>query len=268
MPMPWFRLYSEAHDDRKIAHTARDTGLSKTLVLGTWVSLLCLANQSPERGLLLVGANIPYTLQELAAEIGPDEQQFGMILASFEKFGMVGQSGGIYYITQWTKRQFSSDSSTKRVQRHREKKRQETEEGNGLDTTDWNSSQETFPGDVSMKRTPSSDSNLFCSISNDRQEEEGKVCAAWAEIRGGSLNSFEAEEIGYLIEQYDPARVLAGIKEAVSSNRYDNVSLNFLKKILSSPRRKAGPPVAGDVVDIATGPVAGDVVTAGTEGVS
>jgi hypothetical protein len=33
---PWFRFYSEALNDRKIARVARTTGKDRALVLGVW----------------------------------------------------------------------------------------------------------------------------------------------------------------------------------------------------------------------------------------
>jgi hypothetical protein len=56
--MPWFRFYSEALSDRKLDWIVQDSGLPRLTVLGAWTALLAMANDSPERGRLLVGRGL------------------------------------------------------------------------------------------------------------------------------------------------------------------------------------------------------------------
>jgi len=124
MPMPWFRLYSELLTDRKITYTARMTGQSRVVVVGTWAGLLCLANDSPERGTLLLAPGMPYTVEDLAEEVGTDTETCAQLIEAFETLQMLTQNDGVWYITQWQSRQFQSDDSTARVQAWRERKAQ------------------------------------------------------------------------------------------------------------------------------------------------
>jgi hypothetical protein len=50
--MPWFRSYSEALSDPKITRISGSMQLPKAHVLGVWLTLLAMANRSPERGCL------------------------------------------------------------------------------------------------------------------------------------------------------------------------------------------------------------------------
>ena len=47
MPNPWFRFYSETLRDRKLERIARVTGQPRALIIGVWVTILSLANDSP-----------------------------------------------------------------------------------------------------------------------------------------------------------------------------------------------------------------------------
>ena len=120
--MPWFRFYSEALDDRKIARAVRLSGQPKACVLGVWLTLLCLANESPERGRLMISDDIWMDEDEILAETGLDPVAFGKIASAFQQLGMLNIGAG-YELPNWDKRQFPSDNSTERVRRHRAKKR-------------------------------------------------------------------------------------------------------------------------------------------------
>lgn len=232
MGMPWFRMYSEVLDDRKLVYAARDVGESRALVLGIWTGLLCLASQAPTRGLLLIAENVPYSKENLADELGVELPVFEATLNAFVKFNMVGLEGEIYYIAQWHKRQFASDNAYARVKKYREKKK-ETEP---LPAEKQNN--ETYHGSSSPF-----DMNMICSglVCSDLPEEgnesnaEAEVCRAWAEIRGGSLNSLEVDELGFLIEDHGAEAVLEGIRTVVKANRAGKPNINFLSKILRDP---------------------------------
>jgi len=122
---PWFRFYSETLSDRKIDRICRATEHPKCTVIGAWSILMSLANDSPIRGVLLLTEEMPFTLEDLADEMGLPVNTATVLLDEFQRFNMLYQNDGTYYLTNWDKRQFSSDSSTRRVQKHREQKRQE-----------------------------------------------------------------------------------------------------------------------------------------------
>lgn len=125
--MDWFRVYSELRTDPKLRRVARVTGESKLTVVGAWVTLLCLANDSPERGQLLISAGMPFLAEELIAELDLDSERGQRLLDAFLDVNMLTLAeDGTYIITNWSKRQFNSDNSTGRVRRHRAKKQAES----------------------------------------------------------------------------------------------------------------------------------------------
>ena len=125
MANQWFRFYSETLRDRKLERIARATGNDKVTLLGIWITLLSLANDSPERGVLLLVDNIPLTFDDFCYETEIESDQLQPIIDRFIKFDMLSCDDGIYYITNWGKRQFKSDTSKERVQRYRERKAKE-----------------------------------------------------------------------------------------------------------------------------------------------
>lgn len=148
MPTPWFRFYSETLSDRKIERVCRTTGQPKALILGAWATLLSFANESPIRGALLLTEDIPWTAADLAAETGLNDEALNAILVEFERMKMIVINDGIYHITNWDKRQFASDNSTKRVRRHRERQRNDAEEENDSDSNDDETLQERYSNDT------------------------------------------------------------------------------------------------------------------------
>ena len=121
--MPWFRLYSEILDDKKIKRICRATGHTKAMVIGVWVCLLSLANESSERGSLLISENIPYDLDDLSSETELPEDQLDALLKAFERYDMLRyDSKDGWAILNWNDRQFKSDNSIDRVQKYREKR--------------------------------------------------------------------------------------------------------------------------------------------------
>ena len=148
--MPWFRMYTEIKSDpklRRLDHAAR----------WLWVTILCLASESPERGKLLISEGLPYNVAEIAREADLPEQDVETYLAQMESpLNMVTWDGETLEVTNWEKRQFTSDNSTARVQRYREKQKQEDEtfpkrSGNALDT---DTETETEKDKESSQNTP------------------------------------------------------------------------------------------------------------------
>jgi len=119
MTHPWFRFYSEALNDRKITRICRDTNIPKATVLGTWVTILALVNDSPERGILLLTDDVPVTAEDLRFELGLDPETFAALLTAFDRLAMMREGNRGYEVVNWDKRQFQSDNSTDRVRKHR-----------------------------------------------------------------------------------------------------------------------------------------------------
>ena len=117
--MDWFRFYSAALTDTKLGKLARQLSAPRALVLGVWATLLGLASESPERGRLLISANVPVDVGDIEALTGIENAKEW--LGEMQALGMVDLDGGVWEIVNWDRRQFGSDNSTERVRRHREK---------------------------------------------------------------------------------------------------------------------------------------------------
>lgn len=118
--MPWFRVYSEVLHDRKLRKVCQLCRQPKAVVLGVWITLLAIASESPERGRLLIGAELPLDLEDLAEETGLPIAELDALMTTFKSLGMVLETGDI---ARWDERQFKSDHSTARVRRWRQKQR-------------------------------------------------------------------------------------------------------------------------------------------------
>lgn len=112
---PWFRFYCEALHDRKLRRL-------KPEYRWLWVAVLACARQSPVPGYLLLNEHEPITLADLAddAAMKPLAVKSGM--EQIEWLGMVhvDDSTGAWCVTKWNERQYESDQSADRMQRHRE----------------------------------------------------------------------------------------------------------------------------------------------------
>lgn len=119
--LPWFRTYIEAATDPKFDLIAAQTGIHQLTVFGAWFKLLCIAGGSPVRGSLYVTALKRYSNNDVAMllRLGNKECE-DLIQAFIEMDMMTTDQSGALVVTNWNKRQFESDNSTKRVQKHRE----------------------------------------------------------------------------------------------------------------------------------------------------
>jgi hypothetical protein len=109
--MKWFRFYDEFLDDTKVAMMSDTDQL-------LWVKALCLANSDKQRG------HIKLSDEEICWKLRILIEQWRSAIDKFRAKGMIEHCEGGYKITNWTDRQFCSDSSTERVATHREKKKQ------------------------------------------------------------------------------------------------------------------------------------------------
>lgn len=118
--MNWFRFYSETIRDGKIRRVARKAGETPLHVIGVWSVLLSIASESQQRGTLLLG-NDPVTVDDIEDVTGCNVSE---TLHEMVQVGMLAFDGEVYSIPAWGKRQYESDNSTPRVQKHRQNKKQ------------------------------------------------------------------------------------------------------------------------------------------------
>lgn len=159
--MPWFRVYSEAIHDRKLRRVARQTSQPWPLVFGAWVGMLCLANESPQRGRILIGEDMPMEHDEIAEELQLDMSTYRTLWRAFEEAGMVADNGNGVTICKWEERQFKSDNSTERVRRHRRKKakrdsNKQAQQGETLQERSDETFQNRYRSDTEQIRTDQS----------------------------------------------------------------------------------------------------------------
>lgn len=125
--MPWFRVYSEIHNDIKIKRIHAKTKQPKATIIGVFVILMAIANESSERGKLLVAENLPYTIDDLINETDLDKDTLEEILNEFRNLEMLSEEDCLE-IKNWGKRQYKSDNITSRVESFRGKPEPDPEE--------------------------------------------------------------------------------------------------------------------------------------------
>lgn len=118
--MPWFRMYSDILGDKKIKRIHAATGKPRALIVGVWTAMMAMANDSCERGTLLISESIPVSLDDISEETDVDLETLKEMMGYFKELEMVNGNGAMV-IKNWQKRQFKSDNSTERSRRAREK---------------------------------------------------------------------------------------------------------------------------------------------------
>ena len=220
MPMPWFRVYSETLNDRKLTRAARVTGLQQPTILGFWIGILCLANDSPQRGKLLLAKDLPLTTDDIAEELGADASELAAAMDAFATLEMICKQGDMWQITKWNSRQFVSDNSTERVRKHRAQ--QTTQQTRNVT--------ETFPSNA-----PDTEADTDTEADADADATRAATAAVfthWQSARGGATTALDCEQVGDMCDEYTPEWVDAAILEANKSKRSGLPSLNFLRAIL------------------------------------
>lgn len=112
--MEWFRLYNEFRADAKLVSFTKAQRYD-------FLSLLCLASESQERG------TIHLEDEDLAATLGLSDDEWRAFRTKLERKNMVHGENGSLVITNWQTRQKASDSSLERVKRYRERNKPVTE---------------------------------------------------------------------------------------------------------------------------------------------
>lgn len=199
--MPWFRLYSEILDDRKLKRITRTTRNPKALVLGTWVTLLALASQSDNRGRLEISAGMPYEFDDLIDETGLEPESLQAILEAMISQELVtyDREALTYEITNWDERQFESDSSTERTRKYRARKKQDqpSQETEGNVTgTSQERHRDALDTDTDTESDKDKDKELISTHANEKNQESQKN-------QEGSINASHVPSIGTTGDELD-----------------------------------------------------------------
>lgn len=116
--LPWVRLYTETTKDPKI----RRRPVAERWV---WMSVLCLAGESPVRGTLLVTESSPITEQDIADDANVPLRTVRQAMAGFTQDDMIHVDLDLsaWVVTKWDERQPQSDASAAdRQRKHRQRK--------------------------------------------------------------------------------------------------------------------------------------------------
>lgn len=113
----WFRCYTDIKRDRKL----RRLPIAHRWI---WVAVMAMAKESPIQGRLLISENIPATIEDIADEAAADIEETEKAIQKFIEQDMLHEENGVLVLTNWGKRQYTSDNSTKRVRKHRQRKKE------------------------------------------------------------------------------------------------------------------------------------------------
>ena len=112
--MSWFRLYTEVMDDPKVMQL-------DPKVFRAWIVCLCLAKEGND------GYGVIPSTSTVAFKLHVPEATAKKYVDELTGRGLVDVSGNVSTPHNWSGRQYSSDVSTTRVQRFRNKQRNDSE---------------------------------------------------------------------------------------------------------------------------------------------
>lgn len=109
----WYRAYEGTVTDPKLSEAAMEAGTSRSVAIAAWHLILenaCSLND---------GGRIEVSPRRIAAALCEPLAPIEMLHSSFVALGLISGT----HVAAWARRQFESDSSTERSQRHRAKKK-------------------------------------------------------------------------------------------------------------------------------------------------
>jgi hypothetical protein len=108
----WYRRYSGTVSDPKLAEVALVVGCSKAVVIATWDAILESACEAEKDG------QFTATARRIAAILSEPVNVIEAVMAEMVALGMIADAS----ICNWSRRQFTSDSSTERSRKFRAKR--------------------------------------------------------------------------------------------------------------------------------------------------
>lgn len=235
---PWFRFYSEVLSDRKIQRICHLTKKPKALVVGVWATILAMASDSPERGVLLISEGIAVTLDDISLETGLSPEECGEIIAAFIAANMVHSDDDTFIVTQWDSRQYKSDTSNDRVAKYRDKKRDE--EGKPP-KRQYNKKCNVTVTPPETDTDTESDINQVviekAAEPKKRHPDFNKVCTEYQQEIGG-LSGVVSDTIDDDLKIYPADWIIEAMKRAALSN---NRRYSYVQGILRNWKASGGP---------------------------
>lgn len=265
---PWFRLYSEIRQDRKLRRCSSDERWC-------WIVILCIASESPERGSLYLTQGVPCDFEDISDEAALPSETVEAAIHKFSAMNMMHQEDGVWVVTNFLERQYDKPSdlpenTKKRKQKSRQchadvtthitDNRQQTTEtdlssscltttttgqcpeadkGNGLNSNEPDSHPQAGVADAATKPTSQA---LIAELTNSYRTTEGIKHA-----------DGDYAFIGALYNRYGYAEVLNAISNLKMRVAVQEIRepLLYLKGILDKqqerePPRNGGPPAKVD----------------------
>ena len=233
--MPWFRLYSEMIHDRKLSRAARVLDYPMPFVVGVWVSILCMANDSPVRGRLMIGEDIPAGEDDIAHDIGLSLEDTRRFLDCFVNLSMLADDNG-YSVSNWENRQFKSDNVNERVKKHRANKQKAKKR-----SEDSGSKQgETLPKRYSNVIEKEKETDTETDTEKEKTAApQADAVFSFFEENLSTISQKNTEEFSDLIDTYGPDTVLRALSVAHESGKR---SLGYAAGVLRNWQKKGPEP--------------------------
>lgn len=177
MSMEWYRAYHGMPYDPKLKVVARRSGQPMAFVVAVWACVLDAASQHDPRGTINIDP------EEIAVFQDMELEAVEAVLAALKSKNLVDEDN---HLTNWHKRQRTT--STERVQKHRNGKKQDETSGNGKkhDGTDGNTTKRKNDPDTDSEADTEADteqraetdskkdSNLKNRAREEKRESEGE----------------------------------------------------------------------------------------------
>lgn len=219
--MQWFRLYQSVVNDPKVQRLA-------ARLFRTWVNLLCLASENSERGTLP-------SLEDMAFRLRTSPKSTTIDLEDLIAAGLIDRDGDTLRMHDWDDWQYETDSSTPRVQKHRERKRQRAED----ETFQQRSEGATeTPPETDQKKSRKDETT-------EEKQQQGRIFRLCEDLCG-SVNAATANLLLELETRYPEECVDHCFTEAASSG---GRTLKYVTAILERhaqegcPSENGGPPL-------------------------
>lgn len=267
MSVKWIKIITDIFDDEKIKII--DTYPARDSVLVIWFKLLVLAGKSNNNGMLLMGNNIPYDIEMLAAIFNRDTKEVEYALTLFQKFNMVETFDEVLAITNWQTHQNIDGmekirlDNKKRQQKYRDQKKlalisnvthnvtvtesnaleEEVEEEEEIDIIYTIVSYLNLKSSSNYKSTTQSTIDLVNErlsegyIVNDFKTVIDKTCEAWLDNEF-ARNLRPLTLFGEKFESYLNMKIVKKKEPAKSNSNYDTRKPKSNEEILAALKAK------------------------------
>ena len=209
---PWFRMYADVINDRKVMKLPEATRWH-------WVACLCVASDH--------GGRLPPSA-DLAFALRMTEQRAAVLVTELHRAGLLDRDENGFAPHNWAGRQYQSDSSTKRVKEHRDRKKREA-----IVTGNVSSDVSVTPPEQSRTETEQSRADAPRAVQVDLVEEA--LRADLREILGSHVDLSRCAD--WIAKGYDPGMVREVVRD-LRRRKPDIASLAYFDAALADRHAK------------------------------